>query len=79
MAFDIESLGGGAGTGIIGAILVAFGFGRRVSKLEDGKQDKSSCIPIHKNIDEKFEIVIKGQEKLFDKIDSINEYLRNGK
>ena len=79
MAFDIESLGGGAGTGIIGAILVAFGFGRRVNRLEDGKQDKSSCIPIHKSIDEKFDILIKGQEKLFDKFDRINEYLRNGK
>ena len=79
MAFDIESLGGGAGTGIIGAILVAFGFGRRVNKLEDGKQDKSSCIPIHRNIDDKFDILIKGQEKLFDKFDKINEYLRNEK
>ena len=79
MSFDLESLGGGAGTGIIGAILVAFGFSRRVNKLENEKQDKSVCFPMHKSIDDKFEIVIKGQEKLFNKIDSINEYLRNQK
>ena len=77
MAWDLESLGGGAGTGIIGAILVAFGFGRRVNKLEDGKQDKSSCVPIHKGIDEKFDTIIKGQDKIWERLDSLNDYVRN--
>ena len=43
MAFDLESIGGGAGSGILGAILVAFGFSRRVSRLEENKQDKPVC------------------------------------
>ena len=79
MAWDLESLGGGAGTGIIGAILVAFGFGRRVNKLEESKQEKAVCNALHKSIDEKFDILIEGQGKLFDKFDKMNEYLRNGK
>lgn len=83
MGFDIESLGGGAGAGIVGgifgAILTAFGINRRVNKIEDGKQDKIVCDTIHKSIDDKFGVLIEGQSKLFDKVDSINDYLRNQK
>ena len=75
MAFDIESLGGGAGAGLIGAILGIFGINKKV----DGKQDIKVCDVIHKSIDDKFTVLIEGQGKLFNKIDSINEYLRNGK
>ena len=81
MAFDIESLGGGAGAGIVGgifgAILTAFGINRRVNKMEEGKQDKSSCILIHKSIDDKFDVIIKGQDKIWDRLDSLNDYVRN--
>ena len=43
MTWDIQSLGSGAGAGIIGAILVAFGFNRRVNNLEENKQDMGVC------------------------------------
>jgi hypothetical protein len=79
MSLDLESLGGGAGAGLIGAILGIFGINRRINKIEDCKQDKSVCEATHKSIDEKFTILIDGQSKLFDKVDSINEYLRNQK
>jgi len=79
MAFDIESIGSGAGAGLIGAILGILGINRRVNKVEDSKQDKSVCEAMHKGIDEKFGILIEGQAKLFDKFDGINEYLRNKK
>ncbi len=79
MAFDIESLGGGAGTGIIGAILVAFGFNRRVSKIEEIKQDKVFCEATHKGTDQKFDILIEGQRKIWDRLDNLNDYVRNQK
>jgi hypothetical protein len=79
MTMDIESLGSGAGAGLIGAVLGVLGITRKVNKLENDKQDKSACIPMHKSIDEKFTIVIDGQKRLFERLDSINDYLRNGK
>ena len=83
MAFDIESLGGGAGAGLIagifGAIASVLGINRRVNRVENDKQDKSVCNVVHKSIDDKFNILIEGQGKLFDKVDRMNEYLRNGK
>ena len=77
MAFDLESLGGGAGAGLIGAILGVFGINRRINKLEESKQDKSACGLIHKAIDEKFTILIDGQKRIFESIDDLNDYLRN--
>ena len=74
---NIESLIGGGGTGIIGAILVAFGFSRRVSKIEENKQDKSVCEATHKGNDEKFNIIIEGQNKIWERLDSLNDYVRN--
>ncbi len=74
---DIESLGGGAGAGLIGTILTVFGFGRRVNKLEDNKQEKSVCDAIHKGTDGKIDVLLEGQKLIFVKIDAINEYLRN--
>jgi len=81
MAFDIESMGSGAGAGFLASIIVAvgnaFGFNRRVSKIEDEKQDKSACIPIHKGLDDKIDILIKGQDKIWERVDSLNDYVRN--
>ncbi len=77
MAFDIESLGGGAGGGIIGAILVALGFVKRVNKLEDSKQDKVVCEAIHKGIEGKINTIIEGQNKIWERLDNLNDYVRN--
>jgi len=86
MAFDIETLGISTGGGLIGAILGVLGINRRVNKIEDSKQDKSACIPIHKGIDEKFIIMVdiqreikEDQRAIRERIDSINDHLRNGK
>ena len=76
---DLESVGGmagsGAGGGIIGVIIAFFGFNRRINKLEDGKQDKFACLPIHKGIDDKFDTILNivkeikdGQNKMWDKL-----------
>ena len=74
---DLESLGGAAGAGIIGAILGVFGINRRVGKIEKDKQDKTVCDALHKSADDKFNTLIKGQEKLSDKFDNLNVYLRD--
>ena len=78
---DIGSLGSGAGAGFFAGIIVAvgnaFGFNRRMNKVESEKQDKSACIPIHKSIDDKFDILIKGQDKVWERLDSLNDYVRN--
>ena len=79
MAFDLESIGGGGISGIFIGIITALGLKSKVDKLDDKKQEKSVCGVVHKSIDEKFNILIEGQGKLFDKFDKMNEYLRNGK
>ena len=79
MAFDIESIGTGAGAGLIGAILGVLGINRRVNKIEEQKQDKTLCEVIHKGIDTQFEDIKGGQRAIFEQIKNINEYLRNGK
>lgn len=79
MAFDIESFGGGGISGLFFGIITALGLKGKVEKLDDKKQDKSVCDVVHKSIDDKFTVLIEGQSKLFDKIDKLNEYLRNGK
>ena len=76
---DLETLGTGAGSGLIGAILGVFGINRRVNKIEEQKQDKVLCETIHKGADEKFIILIEGQKRMFERLDNINDYLRNGK
>lgn len=79
MPFDIESIGSGAGAGLIGAVLAVLGINRRMKKVEDDKQDKSVCEVLHKSSDEKFERIIKGQDKLFEKVENLDNYLRNHK
>lgn len=79
MSFDIESIGSGAGAGLIGAILGVLGINRRMNKLEENKQEKSVCEILHKSADDKFDVLIKGQERLFEKVDDLNNYLRNHK
>lgn len=74
---DFESLAGGGGTGIIGAIIGYFGLHRRVSRNEKEKQEKAVCGVLHKSIDTQLGDLKKGQEAIFNKVDDINEYLRN--
>lgn len=76
---DIESLGGGFGTGLIGAILGVLGINRKVNKLEDDKQDKSVCDSTHKGIEDKFKTLVEGQKYLIERVDKLNDYVRNGK
>lgn len=79
MSFDLESLSGGGISGLFIGILTAIGIKSRVDKLEDKKQDKSVCESIHKSIDEKFDRLIKGQDKIWERLDDLNDYLRNKK
>lgn len=79
MAWDFESMGGGGISGLFIGIITALGLKSKVDKLDDKKLDKSVFDVVNKSIDEKFTVLIEGQGKLFDKIDGINEYLRNGK
>ncbi len=76
---DLESLGGGAGAGLIGTILGILGINRRVSKIEKDKQDRVVCDALHKSTDDKFDILINGQEKIFNRLDNLNDYLRDHK
>lgn len=76
---DIESIGGGAGAGLFGAILGYLGFSRRLNKLEDDKQDKNVCNALHENINIILGEIKTSQIKTFEKIDSINDFLRNNK
>ncbi len=76
---DLETLGTGAGSGLIGAILGVFGINRRVNKVEELKQDKMSCETIHKGVNDKFIVLIEGQRRIFERLDNINDYLRNGR
>jgi len=79
MAWDLESMGGGGISGLFIGIVTALGLKGKVDKLDDKKQDKTVCDAVHKSIDDKFGILIEGQGKLFDKVDKINDFLRNGK
>ena len=83
MAWDLESMGGGAGAGLIGgifgAILHAFGINRRINKLEDEKLGKDVFIEFRKNIDDKFTTVIEGQNKVWERLGSLSDFVRNQK
>lgn len=79
MSLDIESIGSGVGAGLVGTVLGVLGITRRVNNIEKFKQDKTVCDVLHKSADDKFDVLIKGQEKLFNKLDDLNIYLRNHK
>jgi len=79
MAWDLESMGSGGLGGLFIGIITALGLKSKVDKLDDKKLDKSVFDVVSKSIDDKFNILVEGQGKLFDKIDGINEYLRNQK
>lgn len=67
---DFESVGGGAGAGgIIATIIALLGINR--------KQDKAFCIPTHKGIDDKFATIMDGQREIRDRLDDLNDYMRN--
>lgn len=76
---DLESIAGGGGAGIIGTILVAIGFGRRLNKVEDDKQDKTVCTATHEFIKTQFTDLKEGQKEIFEQLKGINHTLRNSK
>jgi hypothetical protein len=69
MALDYESLGGGAGAGILGSILAVFGFHRRLTRLEDCKQNKAVCESIHEVMDKRLETLQNSIDHLTTRID----------
>lgn len=83
MSFDFDSLSGYGGVGgIIGAFLTFLGFKSRLDKADEiikQKQDKEVCGAIHKGIDEKIIAMIEIQKEIRERIDSLNDYVRNQK
>jgi len=69
MALDFESLGGGAGAGILGSILAFLGFNRRLNRLEDEKQNKTVCNALHESIDKRLETLQNSIDHLTERID----------
>lgn len=69
MALDLESLGGGAGAGILGSILAVFGFHRRMNRLEDEKQNRTVCNALHESIDKRLETLQNSIDHLTGRID----------
>ena len=76
---NLESVGFGAGGGIVVTILTALGWNRRMNNLEEKKQDRNVCEALHKSIDSQLGDLKKGQNAIFEKLDNINEFLRNHK
>jgi hypothetical protein len=69
VALDLESLGGGAGAGILGSILAVFGFHRRMNRLEDEKQNRTVCNALHESIDKRLETLQNSIDHLTGRID----------
>ena len=80
MSFDLESLGGGAGAGLIGTILGILGMNkenkRRLANLEVAKQDVKVCNAFHQGIDNRFSTVIETQKEIKDELRDLNNYIR---
>ena len=77
MAFDFESLGGGGISGLFIGILTAIGLKSRVDKLEEKKLNKDVFVEFRKNVDEKFDRLIIGQDKVWERLNALNDYIRN--
>jgi hypothetical protein len=69
VALDLESLGGGAGAGILGSILAVFGFHRRMNRLEDEKQNRTVCNALHESIGKRLETLQNSIDHLTGRID----------
>lgn len=81
---DIESIGGGFGSGLIGAIAGLLGMNRKINKLEEDKRSKVVCETIHKGVDDKFETIVttlkeikEGQCRTWERLDNLNDYMRD--
>ena len=77
MAWDLESMGGGGITGLFIGVLTALGLKGKVDKLDEKKQDIKTCDALHKGIDEKFIIMTDIQREIRDRLNELNDYLRN--
>jgi len=69
---EIESIGIGAASGFLTAILTAFGINRRLNNVENVKQEKAVCLAVHGATDLRL-------QHIEDKLDDLNDYLRNHK
>ncbi len=82
MPIDLEMIGAGGGTGIIGAVLAYLGFKRRIERVEADlrlKQNIDVSNALHSLYLSKFTFIEEGQKAIFDEIKSINSFLRNHK
>jgi len=79
MAWDLESMGGGGISGLFIGIITALGLKSKVDKLDEKKLDKEVFRDVQKSIDEKFTILVDGQKRVFERLDNLNDYLRNQK
>ena len=77
MAWDLESMGGGGISGIFIGILTTIGLKSRVDKLEEKKLNKDVFVEFRKNVDEKFDRLIIGQDKVWERLNALNDYIRN--
>lgn len=71
MAWDLESLGGGAGAGVIGSVLTVLGVYKRVTRIEDGKQDKGICETKHQSLGDEMRFMRESVDRLTGRIDSL--------
>ena len=79
---NLESFSG-IGAGITGMLLGILGINKyysvKMTEALDKKQDKEPCIIYHKGIEDKFDTMVKGQERVLDRLDVIYDHLMNGK
>jgi hypothetical protein len=68
---DLESAGAGMGTGLISAILVAFGLKQRIDRLEESVVFKDSCEKCEKSNIHQFVALHDGQSRIEGKIDTL--------
>lgn len=66
---DIESVGAGVGTGLIGSTLVALGFKSRLEKLENNVVYKDTCQKCSLNNDNQIRSIHESQQRMEKKLD----------
>ena len=75
---DFESLGGGAATGFVTAVLTLLGWNRRLGRLEDGKQDKTDCITAMKGHEGNINDIKEDVKYIRSRVDKLIDIAING-